>query len=347
MKGRPVEELVYECMFPKPKSNDPIHFSAFLQRYLIPEVRQETHSFYGHLETQEAKYPGLDYNHKTHRIRLSRWPWHRRLFRAFNNLDLTPNEIASLTKWEGTKWAKEKFEAEQGIVIRDTTDEGFPDWTEIPDHTSRSNSFGDEQEHVGASAIRGLRMLDDDDDEDEDDETDGELESVGVELNARLRAQAARREAGETSAVLDEEWEQWLKHAIESGELTIITDRITDQMLRRAASSSSVIPAALVPPSMLNAARAGQWSEIPELLQPVLQRTIDAEDAGTTSSGSAGTQTPSDRSATPSTASSRLPSLDDGSRPRVSWLRRRSISGLRLPVGEAGATSRTAETSGA
>ncbi|KAJ6442699.1 histone deacetylase complex protein [Purpureocillium lavendulum] len=346
MKGRPVEELVYECMFPKPKSNDPVHFSAFLQRYLIPEVRQETHSFYGHLDTQEAKYPGLDYNHTTHRIRLSRWPWHRRLFRAFNNLDLTANEIAGLTKWEGTKWAKEKFEKEQGIIIRDTTDEGFPHWTEIPDFNARDLY---EQHHVGASTIRSLGVLDDDDDEEEDDETDGELESVGVELNERLRAQAARREAGETSAVLDEEWEQWLKHAIESGELTIITERITDQMLRRAASSSSVIPAALVPPSMLSAARAGQWSEVPELLQPVLRRTIDAEDAGSsTSSGGAGAATPSERSASPSTASSRLTLVDDAAtRLRGTWPRRRSISGLRLPVGEASAASRTAEASGA
>jgi hypothetical protein len=31
-----------------------------------------------------------------------------------------------LTKWEGTRWAKERFEREQGIVIRDTTSVSFP-----------------------------------------------------------------------------------------------------------------------------------------------------------------------------------------------------------------------------
>lgn len=377
VKGRPIDELVYEHMFPKPKPNDPMHFPALLQRYLIPEVRQETHSFYGHLETQEAKYPGLDYNHKTHRIRLSRWPWHRRLFRAFNSLALTPNEIAGLTKWEGTKWAKEKFEKEQGIVIHDTTSDGFPNWTEIPDLPGRSH--GRRQQQHPAVSVTNLGVqdgdgdggdddhgdddndndeADDDDDDnnnhdnddndhvdddgDDDDESDGELESVGIALNARLRAQAARREAGETSAVLDEEWEQWLKHAIESGELTIITDRITDQMLRRAGSSSSAIPAALIPPSMLSAARAGQWSEIPQVLQPLLRRALEGDDAS-----SSGAQSPGRPSTPPAGPVTRRQPVEEPVRVRLSWSRRRSLSGLRLPVGEAAATPRAPEPSAA
>ncbi|UZP32522.1 hypothetical protein NXS19_000338 [Fusarium pseudograminearum] len=229
MKGQTVDQLVYECMFPRPKSNDPQNFHMLLQRNLIPEVRQETHAFYGHLDTQEAKYPGLDYTHKTHRIRLSRWPWHRRLFRAFDNIQLTASEIAGLTKWEGTKWAKEKYEKEQGYVIHDTTADGFPDWTDIQ-HLPRAS-----RSHSAEVGYMGL----DDLDNDMEVESEDELDSVGVELNERLRDGVARREAGDTSAVLDEEWEQWLKNAIESGEISFLNDHVFH--------ASDTVPAALFP----------------------------------------------------------------------------------------------------
>ncbi|KAL7808953.1 hypothetical protein V8C44DRAFT_150319 [Trichoderma aethiopicum] len=271
MRGPPIDQLVYEHMFPKPKTFDPQDFSALLQRSLIPEVRQETHAFYGHLDTQEAKYPGLDYTHPTHRIRLSRWQWHRRLFRAFDALGLTHAEISSLTKWEGTKWAKEKFEAEQGIVIRDTAADDMPDWTEPAARPSTQPARA-----VRISTL-ALPSLDDDDNMDVE-ESDEELASVGVPLNERLRAQAARREAGDTSVVLDEEWEQWLKNAIDSGELAVLTDRMTAEMLGQSHSSGSGASNPLSD-GMLHRARAGQWSEIPEILQPLLRRTIDNENS--------------------------------------------------------------------
>lgn len=270
MKGRSVDQIVYEYIYPKPKPNDPQNFHAFLQRNLIPEVRQETHAFYGHLETQEAKYPGLDYTHNIHRIRLSRWPWHRRLFRAFDNLRLTDAEIAGLTKWEGTKWAKDKYEKEEGITIRDTTADEFPNWVEP-----------EEYHPVRSPMARTSAMQLDEPEEDkleEEDDSDEELESVGAELNQRLRAQVARREAGDDSAVLDAEWEQWLKNAIESGELTYLTEQITEDLFQRASASSS-ISAALIPQAMINAARAGQWADVPESLQPMLRRTLGSNPA--------------------------------------------------------------------
>lgn len=289
MKGRLVEDVVYDQLYAKPKANDPHNFQTFLQRNLIPEVRQETHAFYGHLDTQEAKYPGLDYSHQTHRIRLSRWPWHRRLFRAFDALHLTKAEICSLTKWEGTKWAKEKFEKEQGVTIKDTTADEVSDWvppTETEPHVPRTPriSLQTEQERE-QSLIRSLRNLGerlvrDDDGDSNQAESDDEFESVGVDLNERLRDRATLREAGDTSVVLDEEWEQWLKNAIDSGELTLLTEQMTEQMFRRA-SSTTLIPAALIPPGMLSAARSGQWSEIPEVLHPMLLRTLEAENPNT------------------------------------------------------------------
>ncbi|EWZ86802.1 hypothetical protein FOWG_10325 [Fusarium oxysporum f. sp. lycopersici MN25] len=322
MKGRPVDQLVYECMFPRPKSNDPQNFHALLQRNLIPEVRQETHAFYGHLDTQEAKYPGLDYTHHTHRIRLSRWPWHRRLFRAFDSLKLTGAEIAGLTKWEGTKWAKEKYEKEQGYVIHDTTADDFPDWADI-EHLPRANR--DQSVEVEGVAIDDLynEMM--------EVESEDELDSVGVELNERLRDGVARRDAGDTSAVLDEEWEQWLKNAIESGEINYLNDHIFHD--------SDTVPAALFPPGLLSTARAGQWHEIPESLHRILRRTLQSEDPNRPQQTQTPTQTPMQTQTQPQTSSLRSTSslrrhLIDNRQWRASWTRR-TFSDLRLPVGDA------------
>ncbi|TQV96397.1 hypothetical protein V2A60_003194 [Cordyceps javanica] len=299
MMGRPTEEIVYDQLFPRPKVSDPQNFQSFLQRSLIPEVRQETHSFYGHIDTQEAKYPGLDYAHPTHRMRLSRWPWHRRLFRAFDALGLTRFEIAGLTKWEGTKWAKEKYEKEQGVAIRDTTADGFPTWEEpalwvrpaaavavdVLPSPSLSSSLSSSPISSGMSTPPYQPA---DEDEDEDDESEDELESVGVELNARLRTQAARRDAGDSDAVLDEAWEEWLKTALESGELAVVTEQMTESSSSAAAasrrsggraSSPSALPAALIPTGMLDLARGGQWSDIPEFLQPMLREVVRGETA--------------------------------------------------------------------
>ncbi|ATY62074.1 hypothetical protein A9K55_007410 [Cordyceps militaris] len=299
MMGRPTEEIVYDQLFPRPKMSDPQNFQSFLQRSLIPEVRQETHAFYGHIETPEAKYPGLDYAHPTHRMRLSRWPWHRRLFRAFDGLGLTRFEIAGLTKWEGTKWAKEKYEKEQGAVIADTTADGIPTWQASNRWTAARSpayaSAAEEAEEALPSPSPSLlsdsplssgmstppyQPADEDDEDDEDEDSEDELESVGVELNARLRTQAARRDAGDANAVLDEAWEEWLKTALESGELAVVTEQMTETTPRRnRASSPSAVPAALVSTGMLDLARAGQWSDVPEFLQPMLREVVRGEEA--------------------------------------------------------------------
>lgn len=341
MKGRPVDQIVYEYMFPKPKATDPPNFQGLLQRNLVPEVRQETHAFYGHLDTQEAKYPGLDYTHPIHRIRLSRFPWHRRLFRAFDGLRLTPAEIAGLTKWEGTKWAKDKYEREQGIVIRDTTADGFPNASDLEDPPYRARQ----------SSTAPARNVADDLDGDESmhfEESDEEVESVGVELNARLRSQAARRNAGDTSAVLDEEWEQWLKNAIDSGELPYITEQVF-----RSSGENAPLTAAMFPPGLLGAARGGRWDEIPEFLHPMLRRTLQAETPSRVPVGRGViARTQRIRTQIGSQAAVNLPAgegralWDDVQRIQIPWPRR-TYSDLRLPVGDATHNQQIAEAPGA
>jgi hypothetical protein len=268
MKGRPVESLVYEYMFPKPRQSDPQNFHAFLQRYLILEVRQETHSFYGHLDTPEAKYPGLDYTHRIHRIRLSRWPWHRRLFRALDGLRLTHAEIAGLTKWEGTKWAKERFERDQGIRIRDTTADGFPNYADPDDPYSAQSLRAESEVTDGPIAAE---EEDAEENEEEDEESDEELESVGVALNERLRQRVAMRNmSGDTSMPLDEEWENWLKHAIESGELP----HVADQIARFPGPHNTLTADDIFPPRMMASARAGRWEDIPDFLHDMIRQAL-------------------------------------------------------------------------
>ncbi|KAL2263507.1 hypothetical protein VTK26DRAFT_6502 [Humicola hyalothermophila] len=303
MKGRPIDQLVYEYMFPKPRQSDPQNFQALLQRYLILEVRQETHSFYGHIDTPEAKYPGLDYTHPIHRIRLSRWPWHRRLFRAFDGLRLTHAEISGLTKWEGTKWAKERFEREQGIQIRDTAADGLPNYADPDDpHSAQSlarlaarveetdSREEPAQEHAEDEDDDNEGEEEEDEEEEEEEESEGELESVGVSLNERLRERVTMRNmSGDNSMPLDEEWENWLKSAIESGELPYVADQIA----RFPRPYNTLTADDIFPRSMMAAARAGRWDEIPTFLHDMIRHSLEssARRLAQTSAAAANTST--------------------------------------------------------
>ncbi|KAK6065142.1 hypothetical protein SCUP234_10952 [Seiridium cupressi] len=313
MKGTPVDQLVYEYMFPKPRSTDPQNFHSLLHRHLILEVRQEVHSFYGHLDTQEAKYPGLDYCHRIHRIRLSRWPWHRRLFRAFDGLRLTHSEISNLTKWEGTKWAKERFERDAGVVIRDTAADEVGEWIEVEDRPRAARAIIREEE-LGAEEEDEDEEEQDEADEDMegDEESDGELNSIGIALNQRL---LARREAGDSTAPLEEEWEQWLKTAIDSGALPFLSGTSDP-------ATATLIPQALFPPRMLSSARAGEWDQVPEFLHEMLRRTLETEAEATGN----------DQARIEGSARSARDILSASS-----W--RRTYSALSLPHGDGGNTS--------
>ena len=117
----PIANLLYSHLFPHPGPNDPPSFSAHLARNLVPEVRIEVACFYGDLNSAEARYPGLNYCHPPHRMRLGRFKHHRRLFQAFDDLGLTYHEIQEFCCWEGTKWARERYERDEGVKVVDTT----------------------------------------------------------------------------------------------------------------------------------------------------------------------------------------------------------------------------------
>ncbi|CAK3771426.1 Hypothetical predicted protein [Lecanosticta acicola] len=117
----PLPHLLYSYLFPHPTPNDPPSFAAHLARNLVPEVRIEVATFYGDLNSAEARYPGLNYCYPPHRMRLGRFKHHRRLFDAFDHLALTYNEIQDFCCWEGTKWARERYEKDEGVKVMDTT----------------------------------------------------------------------------------------------------------------------------------------------------------------------------------------------------------------------------------
>lgn len=242
-----IAPLVFSRLFPALKPTDPTSLQAHITRNLVPEVQSETACFYGPIECLEAQYPGLDYANPAHRTRLGRFFWHRRLFKVFDELRLSDHEIQSLCRWEGTRWARERYERDERVTIRDTTwddvemavhadavatkadssegTDGEDDLEMELDGAHMSENPGVpenvlEEEEIEDEDARGHSAEEDEDeDEDEDgaDESEDELQqSIGVELNQRLLLATAARARGE-EVVLDEDWEQWLKEAAERG----------------------------------------------------------------------------------------------------------------------------------
>lgn len=243
-----ISSLVYHHLFPHPTPSDPPDFATHLAKHLVAEVRIETQRFYGGLETVEARYPGLNYSHPPHRKRLSRFPHHARLFRAFDELGLTEHEIGMLCRWEGTLWARQRYERDEGITVQDTTGCEIQPWVdrrpkrdrrkagekrasqikvktdievEISDRTSANGRGGT----ASAQAVSASRMRDQPVDETmldaeaQGEESDDDIEGMGIELNARLiAAVAAREQQGLGSDIaLDPAWEAFLKEAAENG----------------------------------------------------------------------------------------------------------------------------------
>jgi hypothetical protein len=234
-----ISALVYSTLFPTPSPQDPPSFSAHLSKNLVGEVRIETATFYGSLDTIEARYPGLNYAYAPHRKRLGRFPHHKKLFEAFDRLGLTDSEIQGFCRWEGTLWARERYERDEGVKVEDTTGIEITAWVDRRKTRRQSaNAKGInvktdievEIEEVPASEHRhhtdtilptatDTEMQDSSDDEDVDVD-----ESVGFELNQRLMHAAALREQG-ANVPMDPEWEQYLKEAQERGELNIDATR--------------------------------------------------------------------------------------------------------------------------
>ncbi|KAJ5788619.1 hypothetical protein N7457_003609 [Penicillium paradoxum] len=284
MRKPSVAQIVYNATFPRPRTNEPGSFAAHITRNLVPEVRVETSLFYGSLDCIEAQYPGLDYSYGPHRMRLSRFPWHRRLFRTFDELGLTAEEIGDLCRWEGTKSARQRYEAEEGVSVRDTTahsirpaspqpapsieihydDFDFCGTEEEDELIIETQSNGTVRATSRASSYRSAA----EEHEIEEEFSDEEMESCGVALNTRILAAMAARDQG-TDVPLDEDWEQWLKEAGERGgfgemvhairanqPLTLVADNVRIPRGRGAARVITRAALFTVPDSILAASPA-------------------------------------------------------------------------------------------
>src|SRR5436305_5421048 len=109
---KPVHHVIYRNMFKRSAQDDPSSWSNLVQE-LVSELRREVLSFYGSEGTEhERHYPGFDYTNPKIRLRLSRWPYHNKLFKAFDLLDLSNVEIESVCVWWGTLKGRLVYAAE-------------------------------------------------------------------------------------------------------------------------------------------------------------------------------------------------------------------------------------------
>lgn len=202
MKRPSVHDIVFKHQFPNPRQNEPQNFYTHVQRNLVPEVRVEVQTFYGALDSLEAQYPGLNYTHEPHRRRLGRFPWHRRLFRTFDQLRLTNDEILSICQWEGTKSAKDKYEAETGRNIRDTTADSV---APIERSDPRATILRIPRRQPSTETMAHIGALDEQKVADQSDEDEIQA-SVGVQLNDQLMA------VDEGDSPNEGPLEEWLKY---------------------------------------------------------------------------------------------------------------------------------------
>ncbi|EME46305.1 hypothetical protein DOTSEDRAFT_42840 [Dothistroma septosporum NZE10] len=200
----PIAHLLYAHLFPHPTPNDPPSFSAHLARNLVPEVRIEVATFYGDLNSAEARYPGLNYCHPPHRMRLGRFRHHQRLFEAFDSLGLTYNEVQDFCCWEGTKWARERYEKDECVIVVDTTGNEIGPYVDRRDRPSegyvrhsitKKTEISVVVEDADASSGR-QPPIQEDDEEMDDAESGGEAETadVNMEDEQEPHAEAAARQ---------------------------------------------------------------------------------------------------------------------------------------------------------
>ena len=234
MKKPRLEELIMLRLYILKKDGDPIDWQTHVRHNLVPEVRKETIRFYGPIDCLESQYPGLNYSKSAHRLRLSHFQHHRRLFRVFDQLKLTDNEIQKLCKWEGTRYARETYEA-KNLIIRDTTWEGVVDCSRNPTTASRlllrqADGNAGTTAHPHGIYRRNEKAEKEHVEEVSEVGSDDEVQlSIGVELNQRLLAATEARARGE-DVTIDADWEEWLKEAAERSRQPELADWTSAQI---------------------------------------------------------------------------------------------------------------------
>lgn len=245
MQGPSLKVLLFHAVHPliAPGTGNPGQFDTFIRNRIVPEIREETQRFYGPHQSNslEYRYPGLDYTDKGHRLRLSQFPNHRILFRAFEKLGLAKYEIDGLCTWEGTKAAREGYQRLHNVVIRDTTFDGIPDsgpqrlpsvtQNVFPYITSQPSGRGGylpsprvahNSSYYSSHSSRGSSSPFSSESEQESSD-DLVSHGIGMSLNRRLFAPSERQYRGNASTNIDPAWEAWMKDAAERGTIPSVS----------------------------------------------------------------------------------------------------------------------------
>jgi hypothetical protein len=171
-----------------------------------------------------------------------------------------------LCRWEGTLWARQRYERDEGIRVLDTTGTEIQPWVDrrpLPrrkagrspaSHIKVKTDIEIEIEEMRNTPTPAPQSQQEDtamqDATAQIEDSDEELESVGIELNQRLIAAAAAREhigLPNSDIPMDPAWEAYLKEAAERGGIPFMGD-----------VSSSLRAAALARLSALNATSTTQ-----------------------------------------------------------------------------------------
>lgn len=147
---------------------------------------------------------------------------------------MTKGEILSICQWEGTKSAKDKYEAETGRIILDTTLEGVE---AAPQGLPHAVMHWRPQRQPSTETMAHVGAMDADIPEAEHSDEEGYEVSVGAQLNDQLMA------AAEGDCPTDGPLEEWLKY---------MTEREADRD-----SVLQAIRAGHPPPTILENMRAG------------------------------------------------------------------------------------------
>ena len=242
MKKPEVWKLVLGRLLPAKSDFSRDVWRTYIHRYLLPEIQAETLRFYGETTSPEALHPGLDYANTGHRARLQAFPRHNQLFGVFDKLRLTDSEIQALCKWEGTILAKEHFERQHKMEIKDTTWDGIQQYNKqtpsaclMPVRLSQRGGLAPSKKAYDLYSDDEAAMDDEEmgnseeEGEESVEESEDELQrSYGVELNQQL-----------IDGTMDADWEQWMKEAIERGDLPESLDSSHTQALQNFARLSN------------------------------------------------------------------------------------------------------------
>lgn len=192
-------------------------------------------------------------------MRLGRFKHHKRLFDAFDALGLTYGEIQDFCCWEGTKWARERYEKDEGVKVVDTTGDEIGPWVDRRDRREdhlRRHSITRKTD-ISIVVERQPRIDEDiehttdgsdheSDPQRTDAETDGEADGEAPHIAASSSHSQDEQEitqsiiaAWERGQSLSPEFEQYLKEQSERGDSDLVA-RLFAQRQRYAPADNTV-----------------------------------------------------------------------------------------------------------